>query len=314
MAPLSAHADEKTSAQASFELGKQLMVEGRFAEACPKLEESMRLQAGLGTMLFLAACYEKLGRTASAWAQFREAESLGTRLNDQRAQVARDKANALEPKLAKLTLIVPPSLRSLPKLEVRRDGVLLGAGLYDAAIAVDPGARKIDVIAAGKKNWSKEVNVAAEDAKASLRLPETLEDAPLVIGAGADVTRPSDQAANDGDTQRIVGLVVGGVGVVALGVGGVFGLQAKSKNDDSNADGHCRGNDCDRVGTNLRNDARDAATISTIGVIGGLALIGGGVAVFLTAPRAKAKATTGASWLSPVIGPTFGGVRGSFAF
>ena len=65
---------QRATAEALFQQAAQLMDQKRFSEACEKFAASQELDSGLGTMLYLADCYEQAGRTASAWALFREAE------------------------------------------------------------------------------------------------------------------------------------------------------------------------------------------------------------------------------------------------
>src|SRR4051794_40415806 len=67
-----ASADD-ASAQSLFKKGRRLLEEGRVAEACPVLEESLRISAALVTRMNLAACYEGSERFASALTEFTEA-------------------------------------------------------------------------------------------------------------------------------------------------------------------------------------------------------------------------------------------------
>src|SRR5450432_1599182 len=62
------------AAQALFDDAKRLVQEGDAASACPKFEESERLEPGIGTKLNLADCYERVGRNASAWVLYLEVE------------------------------------------------------------------------------------------------------------------------------------------------------------------------------------------------------------------------------------------------
>lgn len=320
--PSTAIAADKPAAQAAFDLGKQLMLESRYPEACPKFEESLRLEPGVGTMLYLAACYEAVGRLASAWAEFRGAQALATRIADPRAALARERADKLEPRLARLAIVVPPSLRAIAGLEVKRDDALVGTAVFDAPIPVDPGPHRVVVTAPGRKFWSSDVNVAAQDTKASLRLPDSLEGEPRgpTRVASANGTPDAGDAGkgssgSSGDALRLGGVIAGGVGVVGMGLSLGFGLSAKSKNDDSNAGDHCRGNLCDAAGLDARNAARDAATVSTVAFVVGLAGLGAGATLYFTAPKPSAPAqgaavSAWAPWLS--AGGGGASVRGQF--
>src|SRR5579863_10294220 len=88
--------DRKASAQVIFDEARDLVVQKKFAEACPKFAESLRLDRGLGTMLWLADCFENNGQTASAWVQFKEAAAAAALANDPREKVARRRVAALE--------------------------------------------------------------------------------------------------------------------------------------------------------------------------------------------------------------------------
>src|SRR5262245_20973343 len=63
---------DAAAARALFAEGRKLLDEGKFNEACPKFQESLRLKPGIGTRFNLADCWEKSGRTASAWGEFLE--------------------------------------------------------------------------------------------------------------------------------------------------------------------------------------------------------------------------------------------------
>ncbi len=69
-----AHADDKKAvAQDLFDRAMALTKQGNFVEACPKLEESQKLDAQIGTLYYLADCQEHTGKLASAWANFTDA-------------------------------------------------------------------------------------------------------------------------------------------------------------------------------------------------------------------------------------------------
>src|SRR5262249_41226110 len=142
---------DKATAEALFAEGRRLMAAGDYEAACPKLAASQKLDPGVGTMLNLADCHEKSGKTASAWVEFREvissARAAGSK---EREQLARTRAAALEKKLARLTITVDGAGA---KVQVTRDGVAIDHAAFGTAVPVDPGKHVVEATAPGKKGW-----------------------------------------------------------------------------------------------------------------------------------------------------------------
>jgi serine/threonine-protein kinase len=296
--PIAAHAQSKDDiarADALFNAAKALTDSGQYADACAKFAESKRLAPGLGVTMYLADCYEHIGRTASAWTEFRAAEGLARARNDKRADVARQHAEALEPKLDRLKIEVAPSVPRVG-LSILRDGLPVSSDELGLAVPVDPGDHAVIVSAPGHAQRTLDAHVGPEAPSATVRI-DSLDEAPASAPvAPAPVTpppaapapTPPDQSDNPGGTQRILGLVGMGVGIVGLGVGSVFGILAKSALDGSNS-GPCNASDkCDAAGLADRQDASNKATLSTVFFVGGGIIGAAGVVVYLTAPRAPA--------------------------
>src|SRR5882724_6129625 len=70
-----AHAAGKNAvaAQALYDDARQLVATGNFEQACPKFKASYELDPGGGTLLNLADCYEHQGKTAQAYATYKDA-------------------------------------------------------------------------------------------------------------------------------------------------------------------------------------------------------------------------------------------------
>lgn len=152
-----AHAGDPAAAQALFDQGKKLMNEKKYAEACPKFEESQKLDPGLGTMSNIAFCYESMGRTATAWSVYLDLASQAKAAGQaQREQKARESAKALEPKLSKITIQVE---KPAPGIEVKRNSDPVGQASWGLPIPVDPGQVKISAVAPSRKQWTKTVTI-----------------------------------------------------------------------------------------------------------------------------------------------------------
>lgn len=280
--------ENAAAAQALFDNAKQLVAAGRAREACPKLEESLRLDPGLGTQFHLADCYERVGRTASAWSTFLElaaaAKSSG---QGEREAVARKRAAALEGKLGRLRIEVPSDSR-LPGLEVKRDGAAVGAAQWDVAVPVDPGAHEIQAVAEGRVAWKTSVEAGAPGEPVVVRVPvlETPATSSRALVTPATAATGTTAARDGGArTRRAIGYVTGGVGLVGLGLGAFFGARSMSAGSDS--EDHCSGDVCNATGVGLRDEAIDWGTASTVAFVAGGVLVAGGVVLVLTAPPAK---------------------------
>jgi hypothetical protein len=154
LAAPAARADQKDVAEALFAEARALMSVGKYAEACPKLEQSNKADPAVGTLLNLASCYEHVGKTASAWAIYNKvASTLGAR--PARAQFARARAAALAPTLARLT-VRAPSVRV-----VTRDGASVPPASFGVAVPVDPGPHVVEAISPGRARFRRVVVIPA---------------------------------------------------------------------------------------------------------------------------------------------------------
>jgi hypothetical protein len=290
--------EERAVAETLFQQGRELVESGHFADACPKLAESQRLDPAIGTMLWLADCYASNGQTASAWAGFVDAAAAAARKHDARESIARAKAASLEQKLAKIVVVVPP-VASASGLSLQRDGVGLGSAQWGLAIPLDPGIHTISAQAPGRKSWSVTVNLAAEPATLQVTVPVLEVDAPVAAplplpgsaaptaGAGESSPTPSHYW----NTRRWIGVTAAGAGAIGLIVGGVFSLQAKSSYDASNSGSCNASNICSQPGMNDRSHAESLATVATVAMGVGAAALAAGAITFFTATGHPAKLT-----------------------
>lgn len=100
-APAPSRADEL------FRNGKEKLAAQDFAQACPMLAESFQRDPATGTLLALALCHERAGEIANAHREYLEAaERSKQEGRADREQVARARAAALEPQLAKPEVVV----------------------------------------------------------------------------------------------------------------------------------------------------------------------------------------------------------------
>jgi len=270
---------EPATSQYLFYEARSLMQRGRWAEACPKLEESLRLDAGMGTQFNLADCHEHVGKVASAWGGFLDVAAQARAANQpERERVARKRAASLEPRLPKLRI----DAQSLPAgTEVQRDGVPVAPATLGTPIPVDPGRHVVTAtVAAGERGGS---------GKQFSRTVEVGEGQTSVVVVPAEdgwaAAAPLVATRERGTVQRPLGWVIAGLGVAGVGVGMGFGLSSMASRDESQS--HCTGERCDAAGVQLRDDALRTGDIATAATIAGAAALATGLVLVLTAPRGQ---------------------------
>jgi hypothetical protein len=305
---LAQSATDSATAESLFNEALTLLADQKAAAACAKLEESQRLDPGVGTLLYLADCYQQLGRTASAWATFRDAAYLAKVKADDREALAIEYARALEPELSYLTLEV--TIQPDVALELEHDGKLVSPALWGTAFPVDPGAHHLSAAAAGKRGWSHTLNVPEGPARERVVVP-ALQDAEPEVAATPRPAPAPREARGSGSTQTTVGWILLGTGGAGVVTGGILALLARS--DDHDARALCRPDrvtSCDPAGVALGESAHTKATWAGVSTGVGLAALGAGLTLLLTAPTGDDQPANALAWDASM---TPGGGRLSFA-
>jgi hypothetical protein len=295
-------ASDRAAAETLFNQGVELLEKNQAAEACPKLQESQRLDPGVGTLLYLADCYKQIGKTASAWGTFREAAYAASAAGQKdREELATKEAAALEAVLSKLVISVEQP--ETPGIKVLRDGQEVGRALWDSPVPVDPGKSVVSAEAPGMTPWKQELDIPAGAGSTSVRVP-ALAPAPVAIAAPPPVLAPQRtakplpapppdrQPGGGGGVQRGLGWLGFGLGAVGIVGSGVLGLVAKA-NYESSSDG-CRKEDddtlCSAAAIDDGESAQSMATAATVTLGVGAALFVGGIVMVVTAPSTRSGA------------------------
>lgn len=301
---------DAVSAEALFDDALKLMEQSRYAEACPKLEESERLDPAVGTLLNLGDCLDRLGDASRAWATFREAEAMATHGKQAaRAKYAQKRASEIEPRLVRVTVNVPDAAR-VPGLEVVRDGEPMSAPLWGTPLPLNAGKHTIVARAPGYKTLettfdasspaaSFELPVLEKQPEAPPEKPPPVVTPPTVVVVQAPPPSKPEAPPPPRAGQKVAATVVGVFGGLSLVTGGVFGLLAITKNDSAKSAG-CDATTCPtQEGLALTSDAQAYANVSTWSLVLGGVLGAGAVVLWLTAPADPNQAK---AWLSPLPG------------
>jgi serine/threonine-protein kinase len=330
-------AAQKAEANVLFDEGRHAMANHDYAQAIAKLEQSQQLDPAVGTLLNLAECYAETGRSASAWATFRDAASLAATTKQlDRERYATRRAEQLESKLSRLEVSIKPEAR-VPGLRVSRSGVPIPEGLWGSAVPVDPGPQHLEANAPDHSTWMLDVKVGDGAALVRVEIPALAPLAPAPTAVPAPPATPAtsapavgsplalDASANGAATQRsdsprasasessslaTLGWITAGVGAAATVAGVVFYINGQMQISDAN----CPNQVCVRgIGDkSLHDDGRQSEKLGIGLGIAGLAIAGAGVILALSAPEGATSGQNSRPTLALTVTATHADLRGTW--
>jgi hypothetical protein len=249
---------------------------GNHEAARLKFSQAWAVFKSAAVLYNLARSEQLTGHDVEALEHFKLFLRMGAdpKVTDAQRQKAAENIVALQQKVGQIEVDVPRGAR------VAVDGRTLD-DVPNEPVAVPPGHHVVEATFDGR------IKSSAVDCTAGnvVRVKIVFEQNRVVI----EPPRETDKKSSD---RYVVSGVVGGLGLVAVGVGAGFGLASQSAKDEENAarrDGIC----VDAQSAACRNleDARDdvdgKATISTLGYIAGGALLVGAVVTFLVWPTSS---------------------------
>jgi hypothetical protein len=266
-------AEDRVLATDLFQRGRDLMAEGRILEACDKLAASQALDPSGGTVLNLALCHEQLGRTATAWSEFREAASFAKR--DQRSdrlRFAEEHLSSLEPKLVRVSIIVT---EDAPDLVVVRDTTVLPRTAWAIPTPIDPGVHTIEARAPGRRTWRETIDVSTPGATREVRVPRL--DPPMPSFEASVGPRSPGTAR----PTPVLTYAFAIASVAGASFGSVAAARAITKRHASDAE--CAPT-CSEEGVALNDQAKTAADVATVGFTLAAAAAVTAVVLYLTRP------------------------------
>ncbi|MDP8999035.1 MAG: hypothetical protein M3O46_02880, partial [Myxococcota bacterium] len=150
---------------------------------------------------------------------------------------------------------------------------------------VDPGHHHVQATAPGYTPFSATVTLATDAARETVVVPALTRtsEQPELTGAG-----PGTSA----NGLRYSGIAVGGLGLVGVAIGTIFGVRAIGLQNDSMHDCGAQTSICGPAGTSSRHDAQWAGNVSTVAFVAGGILLAGGVTMFVLGKPREARGIT----------------------
>lgn len=313
--PEIAHAEPNA---ADKETARRLMAEARDKRTANDLKGALSAFQAADAIMQVPTTGMEVARTQVALALLIEARDTALRVARSQPEGeepapftrARDEARQLSDDLAKKIPTITVTLAGAEPgaaAKVTVDGSNVPVASLGMPRTVNPGHHTV-AAAAGTRQAKVELDInEAQHQDVKLELASSGAPSPPFPPAGGDAGGGlgSGSSGGIGKPLFIGGAVVAGAGLV---LGSVTGIMSLSKT--SSIKSNCAGNTCPPSQQSNIDSASSLATISTIGfVVGGVGAAAGVIGLLMW--QGESKAPQAAS-VSPWIGPTSAGVRGTF--
>ena len=220
-----------------FDSGRALMQQaGSLDHACEVLTKSYELRRRGDTLLNLAECHRRQGKTATAWREFDEAIKYAKEVEFAEAIEAAVKLrDDLAKNLSGLMVDVPADPPPPTGLEVVLDGKPLPPAQWGQPLYVDPGVHTVHATAKGYEVLDDSVDVKSGGDRAVLEVVlKAIPTKPVPPPAKPPPPKPAPEPAQEAEVP-VWAIVVGSAGLAMVGVGigfGVDNLAVGSELDD----------------------------------------------------------------------------------
>lgn len=277
-----------------FDRGLELMKAKDYAQGCPKIAESQRLDPLPGSLFTWAECEARAGKAATGWSLFqrflRETNAEPERSKQaRRREAAEARMKEIEPSIARLELSLAPG--SPADTMVILDGETLAAATLKVPLPLDPGTHSL-TLRSGRREHTQRVELEAGALKQLvLRMPEPEESplAPTHVPAtspapapAAEPPAPSSDERTAGATDEVtensndaLGWAALGVGVAGFALSGVAAAVLLGRK--SNIDRNCSGSRCNDAGYADAKGVPLWNILGTTGFVVGVAGVGSGI-------------------------------------
>lgn len=306
---------QREQAQARFSRGKTLYEAGKFDDAAAEFNASNEIVASPNTRLYYARALREGGHTVQAYVELgrtaveaREHAKEDGRY-EKAAETADAERNALKPKLG-FVLVHVDHATDDTKLTVGGEDIRR-AGWAEPAPVV-PGTTEIVVETPGQAPVRQSVNVQQGktdeitiDAAQNGALPASSSPSNATT---ADANASASPTGFDRTKLRPYAYIAGGVGAAGLVTFVVAGVLANGTYSDLQQ--KCGTSACPPAQSSEISRGKTEQTIANVGLVLGVVGLGVGVTLYvLSIP--KSNGTTAAT-ISPVLSPSWSGIRGTF--